>query len=196
MRNFKPKTCELCGEEFTPSVATQRFCGSRTKKTGCSWKRREYRQNHRYLDPKFKEWHRKYSSEWKKKQRQENTEFAQRERARRREYHKSEQGKKARAAWIKKNIDKKLHWNEQRMLKKKGVKGKHSFQEWEHCKATHNFQCAICGIKEEELKHKYDLLCWHKLTKDHIIPIKEGGTDYIENIQPLCVSCNSRKWAY
>jgi hypothetical protein len=39
-------------------------------------------------------------------------------------------------------------------------------------------------------------LCCHKkrkLTADHVIPVSKGGTSNIDNIQPLCGPCNSRK---
>lgn len=62
--------------------------------------------------------------------------------------------------------------------------GEHSFDEWELLKAQHSQTCQGCSESEPKIK----------LTKDHIIPLSKGGSDDIENIQPLCGRCNSSKY--
>lgn len=56
----------------------------------------------------------------------------------------------------------------------------HTLEEWENIKKKNNYKCKTC---------KKSI----KLTRDHIIPLSKGGSNNINNIQPLCGPCNSKK---
>ncbi len=55
-----------------------------------------------------------------------------------------------------------------------------TISQWRSLCTAANHRCLACGKKR-------------KLTIDHIVPIIEGGSNRIENIQPLCKPCNSSK---
>lgn len=65
----------------------------------------------------------------------------------------------------------------------RGSSGYFTLTEWQTLKAQYNWTCPACRKAEPKIK----------LTVDHIIPILKGGSNNIENIQPLCGSCNSKK---
>ncbi len=70
-----------------------------------------------------------------------------------------------------------------RRARRKGADGSYTLAEWHLLCAAYDHRCLACG------KHEPDI----KLTADHVIPLSKGGSDFIDNIQPLCFSCNSAK---
>ena len=115
----------------------------------------------------YKEWHRKQAVKWRK----ENPEKVN---AVNRKYYRK---------WAPKNRERLRQKYRLRHYKVKNAPGSHTLGEWELLKKQYDYTCPACGRKEPEIK----------LTEDHIIPITRGGSSNIENIQPLCRSCNCSK---
>lgn len=82
--------------------------------------------------------------------------------------------------YVKNHPDNISHLKARYYARRREAEGSHTLSEWNELKIKFNNKCALC--KEEK-----------KLTKDHIVPISKGGSDYIVNIQPLCRNCNSKK---
>lgn len=81
-----------------------------------------------------------------------------------------------------------LHADQRQYIKNKrrartlAAPGSYTRQEWEALCAKYDNRCLCC--KQQK-----------RLTIDHVIPLARGGSNSIDNLQPLCRLCNSRKWA-
>lgn len=78
------------------------------------------------------------------------------------------------------NPEKFMVYSAIRRARKKGAEGEFTHEEWEAVVAWHDSTCLACGAKGT-------------MTKDHIKPLSKGGSNYIWNIQPLCLTCNLKK---
>lgn len=59
-------------------------------------------------------------------------------------------------------------------------KGKHTNAQWSALLVVCGHACVKCGASGH-------------LDRDHIVPVYQGGSDHISNIQPLCARCNAAK---
>lgn len=69
----------------------------------------------------------------------------------------------------------------QRLLEAQ-TRGTHTEEQWLAVLERFDYRCVRCG-------------CWPegRPCKDHITPLYQGGSDGIDNLQPMCRECNTAK---
>jgi 5-methylcytosine-specific restriction endonuclease McrA len=82
--------------------------------------------------------------------------------------------------WRNENKDKNREYEHAYRAKAAGGDGRFTDKEWRDLCNKYNNRCLCCGEAKP-------------LTADHVIAVTKGGTSNIDNIQPLCRSCNSKK---
>ena len=131
---------------------------------------------------KYREIHREEINTKARERRQQNLEHYREIGRRSRNKHADERNAYQRE-YGKANRDKLNLYTNIRRARKLEVEGSHTDEEWQELKAFYNFTCLRCGKQEPGIK----------LTRDHVIPLTQGGSDSIDNVQPLCARCNSKK---
>jgi len=132
---------------------------------------RKYRETHRdEINVKAKERRQQDLEHYREIGRKSREKHAEERNAYQREYGKA-------------NRDKLTLYTNTRRARKLEAEGSHTDEEWQELKASYGFKCLRCGAQEPNVK----------LTRDHVIPLTQGGSDSIDNVQPLCARCNSKK---
>jgi len=140
----------------------------RNKENHKKWDTAHRKQNNERAK-KYREKHKEQIAKYQKDRREDNKHY----------YQQYEEGRKY-LSW---RIAQRRYHGACRRVRKLNADGFHTIGEWELLKKQYSYICPSCGRKEPNIR----------LSEDHIIPLSKGGCDDIENIQPLCRDCNSRK---
>lgn len=184
--------CKKCYKQYYQNNNKQYYRNNSEK---IKERSRQWRKNN---PEKAKEYYQNNSEKIKKRQkqyRQNNSEKIKERREREISFNKEywrDYGKNYRknlSPEKKREYGKVRHNNRRARLSLNG--GKFTSKEWKDVLEKHNYKCAVCGGTEPFLRQFYMFL-----TVDHIIPLKKGGKNIKENIQPLCSNCNRKKGAF
>ena len=163
------KRCSSCNE-WKPYEQFHRGNGYRDGYTGqckrCRWLvQKAYRSKSPEVHREsVKRWYIRHGNAYFKKWQQQNRTIV----------------RKASNDWKKRNSERSTHYVNQYRARRLSAPGSHTQEEWTALCQRVKYRCVACGLQTA-------------LTRDHIVPLAVGGSDYINNIQPLCKPCNSRK---
>lgn len=192
--------CNVCNLEFEQTHFNQKCCSEDCRKKAKKNAKAKYKKSEKgiasirslYGSEKKKASDKKYRQTENAKKKavirsartlKNNPHLQEAKRKRDIEYSKSEKGKainriaKQKYAKTEKGIEKirKLKY-----IRRNKNAGKLDLTAWNEKLKILDYKCQICGTSE-------------RITIDHIIPLTKGGTNHIDNLHPLCHSCNSSK---
>ena len=173
--------CFECNREYNRKYKESNFEKERERKR--KW-REDNCENERARTQKYREDNIEKIRERKRKWRENNREYVN-ECARK--YRAQNLGRVVESVrkWLKANPEKATEYYHNRRARVEHNGGTFTAREWRELKERHKYTCLRCGKREPEIK----------LAPDHVLPLAKGGANIIENIQPLCRSCNSKKHA-
>lgn len=184
------KQCPQCNEEKRVSEFYVRK--TKTKKDGIrSWCKKCEIENARTFRAENKSKVYSWAKKWAKENPDKRKRYDEEYRTKNREKIKAAQSlyrennkdllHQKNSAWKKNNGEKVLMYCKNRSAAKRNSFGKIDPLDWKALCDKYNNVCLCC--KRSDVK----------LTVDHIRPLKFGGSNTIDNAQPLCASCNSKK---
>lgn len=193
------KTCSKCNKEMSINCFPKSSTGKYGVHSWCKNCHREYGYSHKKerseASKRYRENHPEKAREYVKRayenKKSEKLEYAKQYRTKNKEVvltrtkkwiaSNIKKYKEAQRSWVNNHKDKLVQYKQNRRFRIMGNGGKYSTDEWiSLCKKFGN-KCICCG--------KSNVI----LTVDHIIPLVKGGMNTIDNLQPLCKSCNSKK---
>lgn len=77
-------------------------------------------------------------------------------------------------------------------MRRQCASGSHTKKQWLEKLGLYN-SCPGCSRTWYDIAPRADKRYKYIWTKDHIVPLIDGGSENIEIIQPLCYSCNFGK---
>jgi HNH endonuclease len=101
--------------------------------------------------------------------------------------------------WGDANPEKRAHIHSKGHVKRKAKlkdAGSFTLNEWKRLIEETGHKCVCCGMPEAEAIFRFPRRgepLRGQLTRDHIVPLCDNGTNTISNIQPTCLPCNMRK---
>ena len=161
------KDCERCDIGFAANRSDQRFCSASCQAKSWAFENTDRIREH---------WKSAYWRNTEVKKARSSAYGKAHPEVRRRackKYSQTEHGKQS-------NVQK----ARRRRARKMGADGQHTRSDFLYLVETYQNRCLAC----------LEIFPTSKLTEDHVVPLSRGGSDWIENIQPLCLPCNARKF--
>jgi 5-methylcytosine-specific restriction endonuclease McrA len=189
------KICSRCGrwKSLTEYNKKLRFVHSRCKQClkelRAAAPKKDKREDYRAYNAANREKRKAYREANRERQREHVKNYLARHPGKKRElqrayYHRyPEKKREAYRRWRQNNPEKALQNDHRRRARLRAAKGRFTLEEWLALKRAYRHTCLCCGRHEPEIK----------LVPDHVIPLARGGPNDIDNIQPLCETCNKRK---